>query len=251
MAAILACGPGPPPEKGLERGAALPIPYDLRAEASNGRATLFWSVDRDDGVPISGYNIYFSEISVSADTLAWVPAPDRPYNGVPYPGDTDGDISLESFDMEGLTDGSTYAVVVRTVGPDGRLSAPSNMGVFTPLGRGAFVISADHLAENGGFNFGSGAMVTARDPRCDIYLYATERAIGLSSPSRLGAGLRKTRFFPNGENDDSMETIAIAEGDAMALKTRDGLVEIRIIEILGRYPDVSAKIEYVFRPVSR
>ena len=244
----LACGPKPSPTPKPAPATGLPAPFDLQAKAADGRAMLTWSVNRNDRVPISGYNIYLSEISRIGDTLAWKSAPHEPYNDFPYPGDTDGNINSESFPIEDLKDGHSYMALVRTLGPGGALSEPSNIVIFRPLGEGEFMIGVDHQAENGGFNFERGISVPGQDPRSDIYIYATRDRVGLSSPSRLGAGLRKTEFLAISENVAPLETIPITQGDIITLKTRRGLATLEIEEILGSYPKISAGISYKFQP---
>ena len=248
MTAHLACGPKPPRKPKLTPASGLPAPHNLRAEDANGRAGLFWSVDRKDGILISGYNIYLSEAAGAGDTLTWNNAPQKPHNDFPYPGDTDGNINTESYPIAGLRDGRSYTALVRTLGPGGALSEPSNMVIFESIGEGEFVIGNDHQAENGGFNFERGISIPGADPQSDIYLYATRDKVGLSSPSRLGAGLRKTEFLAGGASIAPLETVAIARGDIFTLRAHRGLATIKVEEIQGSYPRIKARISYRFRP---
>ena len=214
----------------------------------NGTCTLSWSINRTANSLISGYFIYLQEINAENDTLEWRENLLTPYNDVPYPGDTDGDNSKESFQLSRLTNGVKHFALIRTVGVDGRQSAPSNVVMFTPLGKGEFTLSANHLSSAGGFNFENGMAVPARDPRNDIYLYATETRIGLSSPNRLAAGLRRTRISLVGDGLSDGETVVIHKGMRLKLRTKFGRAEISIEEIIGRYPDISARISYIYYP---
>jgi len=172
-----------------------------------------------------------------------------PHNRDPYPGDTDGDPSRESYEIADLENGRTYFVLVRTVGPGGAESGPSNEVQFVPISRGTFLISSDHSADNGGFAFDSGLSVSARDVRCDIYLYAKEDEIGLSSPSRLAAGLRQTWFGKPGiVYFKEMDTIRIQQGDRITTSNKYGSSELFIKEINRSGSLVEATIEYVFYP---
>ncbi len=248
ISALIACAPKPKPEVVPPvLIAELPVPRDLRAEAENGRAILDWSVDRQDGVLISGYNVYLAD-SEGMDNAAWADTPGTPYNGFPYPGDTDGDPSRESMPLPDLVNGQRYLAMVRTVGPDGRLSASSNVVSFMPLARGEFVISSNQASSDGGFNFEQSVRLPGRDPKNDLYLYSTETKIGLSSPNRLVPGLRKTRFGPSGNGSVSEETIRISKGESFSVKTRTGRAEIRIVEIMGKYPEISARISFTYYP---
>ncbi len=244
----IACGPKPPPAPTPAPVPGLPVPYGLRAEAANGRATLLWSVDREEATPISGYNIYLSELPLNGDTTAWKAAALKPRDDFPYPGDTDGDINSESYPVDGLLDGRSYAAMVRAMGPGGSEGAPSNVVVFEPLAEGEFVIGANHEASDGGFNFEEGVSVPGRDPRSDLYLFATRDRVGISSPSRLGAGLRKTTLLPRGEKAPSLESIQIVVGSVIDLRTRKGSGVITVEEMIGAFPDIKARIGYEFRP---
>lgn len=246
--ALLLIGCAPRPGGGPELQSRLPRPYDLHAEAANGKATLYWSIDRPTKALISGYNIYVQESGSGIDSSTWKARLPGPYNKTPYPGDIDGDISKESISIASLVDGQTYLALIRTLGPDGKESAPSNVVSLTPLGKGEFQISSDHSAPDGGFNFESRSQVPGRDPRSDIYLYVTEKKIGLSSPSRLSAGFRRTLISTPGDGNSGVETIEIAEGMKLNLEMKRGQADISIEEILGEYPSVSARIKYVFYP---
>jgi len=243
---LFGCAPKPPKPIVVPEVKMLPVPYELRAEADSHRAILFWSIDRSQTPVISGYNIYLRD--VSRDSSAWLSNPGTPYNQTPFPGDTDGDINHESLPLYNLTNGKMYFAIVRTVGPDGRESESSNPVSFQPLVHGEFILSTNYLVSDGGFNFESGISVPGRDPRNDLYLYATEEKIGLSSPYRLGGGFRKSKFSALGNSSSSDETIRISRGDKLAIKTRYGRAEIMIEDIFGKYPGVTVKMRYIFYP---
>jgi hypothetical protein len=243
---LFGCAPKPPKPIVVPEVKELPVPYDLKAESDSHRAILSWSIERSQAPVISGYNIYLG--NNSKDSSAWISNPGSPYNQAPYPGDTDGDINHESIPLENLTNGKIYFVIIKTVGPDGAESNPSNMAVFQPLAQGEFILSTNYLVSDGGFNFESGKSVPGRDPRNDLYLYSTANNIGLSSPYRLGAGFRKSKFSALGNGSSSDETIRISRGDKLAIKTRYGQAEITIEDILENQPVVSVKVRYIFYP---
>ncbi len=225
----------------------LPAPFNLSAAADSRKATIYWSVDRAKASIISGYNIYLASETAVRDTALWERNPGRPYNDSPYPGDTDSDISRESMPLDNLVNGLKYYVIVRLVSSDGKESESSNLAAFTPLASGEFIISSNHDAPNGGFNFENEESVPGRDPRSDIYLYANEKRTGLSSPSRLGAGLRKTEFIGSQENA-AVETIVMGAGQRLEIRTKSGTAHIRVEELIGKYPAISARISYTFHP---
>jgi hypothetical protein len=239
----LHCLPGP------KESSLLPSPYDLRVETVSSGANIFWSANRSEGQIISGYNIYLSEESLKPMFPDWRKSHPEPYNHAPYPGDTDGDITAESFEITGLENGRKYYVSVRTVGTNGTESKPSNEMAFTPMARGEFVISSFHTRDDGGFNFDREISVPARDPRCDIYLYSKGDDVGLSSPHRLGAGLRKTGFVRYADKSgEVLETIKIDRGDRLTVLTRNGRADLTVKRIDRRAEPVTAVMEYVFYP---
>lgn len=240
QALVYSCGPKP------REGADLPIPRDVTVDVWNEKAIIYWSIDRSEDRPISGYNIYLSEKPLEKHFSKWEKNRPEPYNHAPYPGDTDGDKTRESFEITNLENGKTYYISVRTIGLAGAESGISKEVEFVPLARGKFTISSNHSSENGGFSFDRDISVPARDPRCDIYLYAKRDVVGLSSPGRLSAGLRKTAFTKQNEKD--VETIMIKKGDSLTVKTRYGRAEIAIKNIDRAGLEAAAVIEYIFYP---
>ena len=246
---MVGCGPKPPEMTNLPVSTtALPVPYEISVDAQNERAVIYWAIDRAPGKPISGYNIYLSETPLYELFPNWGESRPEPYNHAPYPGDTDGDISRESFEIPNLENGKTFYVSVRTAGLAGAESDPSEEVKFVPLAKGEFLIADNHLSDYGGFSFDENISVPARDPRCDLYLYAKKDVVGLSSPSRLSAGLRKTGF--TARNGKDSETLKIKTGDKLSVKTVNGRAEITIKKIGHVGTEVAADIEYIFYPDS-
>ena len=218
----------------------------MKVEAGNKKATIYWSIERASSQPISGYNIYLTDSGDLTDTLAWKENPNAPYNPVPYPGDTKGDIYHQSFPLENLVNGMDYYVLVRTIGIGGAMSKSSNVVGFMPLARGYFIITPEHSRENGGFSFDNEKSVSAYDPSCDIYLYATENKIGLSSPNRLTPGMRKSSFSKSVISSLLDDTIIISKGDTFTVLAKNGSAYLKVESIEGRYPDISVRITYVY-----
>lgn len=240
---MISCAPGP---RGVGK---LPPPRDLKAVTVSHGAVVHWSVNRGKSSDIYGYNIYLSEKSLKSEFARWGKDHPRPHNYTPYPGDTDGDQTKESYEIKNLINGRSYFVSVRTVGRDGIESKPSNEIQFTPLARGTFVISSNHSSDNGGFGFDSELSMPARNPRCDIYLYAKGDEVGLSSPSRLGAGLRRTYFnIPGIINIREMDSIRIKKGDRINATGKYGTAELLIRKIGRHNLTATATIDYVFYP---
>ena len=206
-------------------------------------------MNRKEGQVISGYNIYLSDKPLKPIFADWDKSHPQPYNHTPYPGDTDGNTTAESFEITGLENGKEYYVSVRTVGTDGSESKSSDEVVFTPMAKGQFLISSSHSGQNGGFNFDDEISVPARDRRCDIYLYSKADVVGLSSPDRLGAGLRKTGFIRYADKSgEILETIKIDRGDRLTVLTRNGRADLTVKRIDRDAEPVTVLIQYVFYP---
>jgi len=236
------CGPKP-------KSGGVPRPHDLRIETSSHGATAYWLVDRGKSSMVFGYNIYLTEKSLGSEFADWGRNHPKPYNYTPYPGDTDGDRTKESFEFTNLENGKRYYVSVRTVGPGDSESGPSNEVSFVPLAHGTFELSSDHSAETGGFSFDMEKSMPARNPECDIYLYAKGDEVGLSSPSRLSGGLRKTWFGKPGINFfKEMDTIKIKKGDIITTSSKYGRSEMTIKKIRHSDGVTIASISYVFYP---
>jgi hypothetical protein len=246
---IFNCGPKPkvttPPSPGL---APLPTPYNLKAEAGNRMATLFWSIDRSKDQAIAGYNIYLVDKISSADTATWTAKPGALYNHAPYPGDTKGDLNHQSFILDNLVNGRKYYALVRTVGIDLTESKQSPVANFIPFASGLFILIDDHSSRNGGFNLDEGMNVSAYDTLCDLYLYSTKTKTGLSSPNRLTPGMRRTKFAREQSDNFIDETIIISERQKITVKTKNGIGQLFIQQIKGGYPNISVWGSYSFYP---
>jgi hypothetical protein len=240
--ASISCIPGP------RESGRVPSPYDLKVDTMSRGAIIYWSVNRREGQLISGYNVYLSRKPPESNYPGWHKSHAELHNSTPYPGDTDGDITRESFEITGLENGRTYFVTVRTVAPDGSESKQSNMVEFRPLARGEFIISDNHLGDNGGFSFDHEISIPARDRRCDLYLYSRDDVLGLSSPSRLGAGLRKTIFAASSDPGNADETIRIREGSKIVVNAKHGLAELTVRKIKYLESEITVVIEYIFFP---
>jgi hypothetical protein len=236
ISAILFSGCGPKPA-----GIKYNIPYDVQVTTQNKSAILKWRVDRRTDIPIGGYNIYLAESAESGGEL---------YNSAPYPGDTDGDIGNESIELNDLDNGKKYYVSIRTVFSDGSLSEPSPGAAFIPLDKGTIEISTNHTTEKSGYSFAKHKYTAARDFDNDIYIYATDSRIGISSPSRLHVSLRETLIKIADDTGGSFEpTQKLVEGRAYILKTAaGGKAKLTLKSITGSPPNVKAIFDYIYYP---
>jgi hypothetical protein len=189
---LVTCGPKPkvvvtPPVVDTTPKSTV-TPTDLSVDVSSGKLTAAWK-KQGTGL-IGGYNIYISQTPLDGH----YPDSVKPFNTSPYPGDTNPEDSLETFNAEGLTDGVKYFVSVRVLYPDGTSSAPSNEVVAICGFRGEIELAVRFSGENDGFCFGAGKAVRADDPANDLYLFTKDKTDYLASPSRLGGFLRESRM---------------------------------------------------------
>lgn len=220
----------------------LNLPYEIKIETRSGGGVLYWRVNRQSDSPISGYNIYIAE---SADSEA------RLYNKTPYPGNTDGDINRESIELGSLENGRRYYAYIRTVLPEGKLSQPSARIEFIPLSKGRLEISQNHTTRQSGYCFVKERYTQARDFNNDFYIYATADRVGISSPSRLHSGLRKTLInkIDGSAKDSFRETQPLVKGQTYILKTADGgTVRLEVVKVVGRSPSLKAILDFVYYP---
>jgi len=253
---LLSCARRIPPEEALRVHRAPPRVYDLRIINGDGMATIVWSSEKEPGQPMLGYNIYISKKSNPGSKDV------EPFNTTPYPGDTDGDISVETFEALPLENGVEYFVSVRSVGLDGTESEPTGVVSFVPRKEGTFVLKQNFQANESGFNFREGVNVPARSEGNDIYFYSKSGENGLGSPKRLGGLLRKSLFMDLGaktdfdklnsfrtENFSGREKLVIHSGHVYIVKTQKNCFgKLKVESIRGRQGQKEVVIRYCFQP---
>jgi hypothetical protein len=232
---FLACGPKPTVK------AVDDAPYNLKAVANNGTATLYWQTNRRENTPISGYNIYLAESAGTEGEL---------YNSSPFPGDTDGDITRESYELPRLNNGIRYYAYVRTVRKDGSLSNPSPEVSFMPLQSGRLEISTNYTRDSSGYSFAKEKYTVARDFDNDFYIYINTDKAGISSPYRLHSSLRKTLIkFESDKNSAFEQTKPLIKGKTYILKTSDsGQVRMILLKLSHDNSNQSATFDYTYYP---
>lgn len=253
---LLSCAKRIPPEETLRIRRAPPRVYDLKVINGDGMATILWNSEKRAGQPILGYNIYISRKANPDLTEV------QPFNTAPYPGDTDGDISLETFEAVHLENGVEYFVFVRSVGLDGTESEPTGVLSFVPRKEGTFVLKQNFQANESGFDFGNGVSIAARSEGNDIYFYSKPGENGLGSPKRLGGLLRKSLFMDLGakidfdkmdlidiKNFSGREKLVIHSGHVYIVKTQGNCFgKLKVESIRGRQGQKEVVIRYCFQP---
>ncbi|MCP4582022.1 MAG: fibronectin type III domain-containing protein [candidate division Zixibacteria bacterium] len=231
---FIACGPKP--AKKIQPN----TPFNLKATAGDRSGTLDWQMNRDKSTPISGYNIYLAK---SADTEGEL------VNSGPFPGDTDGDITRETYELSRLENGERYYAYVRTVMIDGSLSDVSGRVSFIPLLRGKLEISTNHATSESGYSFAKEKYTPARDFDNDFYIYATREKAGISSPSRLHSSLRESLIdFRLDKASKFEQTKPLTKGKTYIIKTADGgSAHLTLLKFSGG-PGSVAIFDYIYYP---
>lgn len=223
----------------------MPKVRDLRVQPDDESLTLVWKVDRLSNQVFSGYNVYLSERPIlgtpeEQQLLEHV----RPVNLLPYPGDTDPDLTQETFTARGLENGVRYYCFIRALGSDGRPGRPTNEVMAICRCGGEAILQPIFSGNYDGFDFSVGHHVNTDAIDCDIALYHKTGVDHLMAPSRIDPLLNETRLWDLGEHDFDEITEANLTGDGQielepkrghvyAYRTADGhygKLRIRLVE---------------------
>ena len=221
MLGCTAAGPGP----GVP---ALPLPAvsNLRVVPQDESLLLAWDVARPDHAVFSGYNIYLSERPVletpdEQELLQRI----RPVNRLPYPGDTDPDLSHETYSAEGLDNGVRYYCFVRAVSTDGRLGRPTNEVMAICRRGGEAKLQKLFSGAFDGFDFSSGRYVNSDAIDCDVAFYHKDGVDHLVAPYRIDPLLNETRFWDLGaQSFDGVAAPALKGDGSVEVEPRTGHV---------------------------
>lgn len=182
------CGPKPGVEVKETPSSYVPEVFGLRILASNGLARMQWKTDRDKGETFGGYDVYMVPAdNVSSQRL-------EPINAIRYPGDTDGNPRVESFETDEIRPGEVYKGWVVAYSGNGENRSASDTIEFCPVTEGEFTISLLYSRTEGGFDLSAGRYAPARSPDSDIMFYGRGTVPRISAPASLDESFNKTRF---------------------------------------------------------
>jgi Fibronectin type III domain len=264
--AALSCAPAQknaPPQELTPRIIERCKPGKLAVDStSNKYVRIAW----DPGCPpiriLQGFNIYAypHPLGLTDPNLA-LPESIKPLNPEVYPGDTEGNLNRETYELKNLDIGVKYYVHVRAVYDDGTLSTPTNEIEIICYPQGIIELNRAHSGEKDGFSFekfdyyGTDALIN------DIYYYNKDGKDYLCSAARISAVNKKTRLFSvqGGESLRNMidmepsgvssERLEIREGDNCLIKTEAGYsIAARIMRFEGESEIRRVIIEYLCRP---
>jgi hypothetical protein len=166
-----------------------PLVYDVTVEPADGALTVHWRAERTPGQAFAGYHVYITPEGSQAAV---------PFNQAPYPGDTDGDPTRESFEARPLENGVRYLCSVASLYTDGTTGTASSPipAVCRPGGR--VKLQPLFSGDFDGLDFSTGAYVTSDDSECHIVFLSKGSADSLLAPSRIDPLNNETRFWDLG-----------------------------------------------------
>lgn len=262
MALIVSCGPkqvAPTVVQPETKPAVIHAsPRNLVAIADDQKMRVEWQVSGSE--ILSGYNVYL-ETSASSVKKGDI----KPFNPDVYPGDTNPDDSVVSFEAERIPNGIKYYVWVRLVRPDGSMSEPSNIDTVICGPRGDVTLGARFQSQEDGYSFAHSQAVRADGADNDVYMYSKDGVVFLASPSRMNSYLHSTRFkalpFTGSlksvrsqamtlSSIPSEDKIPVVPGQWIWGTTSDGnYVLIEILSVQGKDKDQSVRFRYSYCPL--
>jgi len=261
MTVLLAgCGQ---PGKGPRMAVSECAPNNLTVQSNDSQLYLKWDTDCADNVVLSGYYVYLQK-SPTYDKYhdAVPPKKIKPFNPIPYPGDTDPDNNFETMLIENLDNGVEYYVSVRTVFPDRTVTVSSNEVAVMCRPEGEFTLDFRYAGLNDGFSFKNGQHVRADDSDNDIYFYHKDGFDFIASPSRLNGFIRESKFYSLGKTKNiyqypdldldipPVERIPVMVGESYLVETADGnSAKIRIEDAYGEGQERKLRIKYIYQTI--
>ena len=188
---LLAAGCGP--RKGIGESSRKKVSDGLVVNVDNMTMDISWPTHR--GKLISGYNIYISREPLAQKyRSASLPKTVKPFNRIPFPGDTEPEDGIEHYQAKGLENGVKYYVSVRVVYPDGKLSKPSPERLVVCGPRGEMSLSIRYQSNQDGYSFARDSYVRADAGDNDLMFYSKDGTDYLDSPVKLDGFLRNCRL---------------------------------------------------------
>jgi hypothetical protein len=267
MLIIVQCAPPSMMEKPSEKDKitiSTPCtPSKLTVKPDDRKISLRWETNCAEAVLLSGYYIYILEKPLEQKYFNSPPSFSiRPYNPIPYPGDTDPESRYETMTIEDLDNGKEYFITVRSVYPDGGISGSSNEVAVICRPEGEFKLAFRYAGLNDGFSFSKGKAIRADASANDIYFFQKDGFDFIASPDRLNGFLRKSLFYSLGKTENiyqypkfdldipSAEKLPILAGESYLVKTADGnFAKIRIEAMSGEGKERTLKINYIYQTV--
>ncbi len=235
-------------------------PTNLVVKSNDHTLFLKWNTNCPRETLLSGYYIYLEDKPIYAYHNQLPPRGAKPYNHVPYPGDTDPEDRWETMEVNNLNNGVEYYVSVRALYPDRTVSVSSNEVAAMCRPEGEFELAYRYADLDDGFSFADGISVRADGETNDLYFYNKDGFDFIASPHRLNGFLRKSLFYSLGKTKDiyqypdldldvpPVEKMPVLEGESYLIKTADGnFAKIRLEKISGENKERRMKIKYIYQ----
>ncbi len=252
-------------EAPTEKARATVRPADLVVEPGDGKMTLIWA--KAGAGLMSGYNIYTFSAPISGDAIVSAALDTlKPLNLVPYPGDTNPDDNLESFEADNLENGVKYYAFVRVIYPDRSLSVPSNVATTVCGPRGSIDLAARFQSDHDGYSLLKNRYVRADASDNDILFFTKDGRDYLASPGRLDGFLRKTtltllpveggvaevRQYLRGHQVTTEEDrLQVKTGSWVLLQTIEGYhALLKVLDVTGRGKERHLRATFAVCPLA-
>jgi len=230
-----------------------PLVYELTVEPSDGALTIRWRTERTDGQAFAGYYVYITPEGSPANV---------PFNQSPYPGDTDGDPTRESFEARPLNNGVRYLCSVASLNTDGTIGSATQPvpAICRPGGR--VKLQPLFSGDFDGIDFTSGSYVTSDDSECHIVFLSKQSTDSLLAPSRIDPLNHETRFWDVGRQSSfaavpdielkgtGSTQVPVQAGHTYVYKTPDDHYGKLFVESIGGEDGIrTIYLEYMYQPI--
>ncbi len=177
---LLGC---PPPKDKIAAEQGECSPSNIHVDVNDKMMNISWVNNCKNN--IAGYNIYISESKNSTV---------KPFNDVPFDGDTNPEDGVENFKAEHLKNGKKYYVSVSIVNPDQTESKRTEEILAVCGPREEIELAVRYKAEHDGYSLDLNKYVRADNVANDLYFFSKEGEDYISSPNNLDGFLRVNKF---------------------------------------------------------
>jgi hypothetical protein len=255
-----------PPKKVDLDESRLCKPQDLTIDSiANNYTRIAWNPGCPGIRVMRGFNIYLSPVpQVSKYTGRELPKNIRAFNSEIYPGDSEGKLNRETYEIENIDNATRYYVHVRAVYNDGSLSVPSNEIELLIYQQGTIELDVSYSGNQAGYSFVKDRPCKTDALENDIYYYHKDGIDYICSPSRIGPVNRNNKIYAAGSGNqqpdpdnlnvegNSVDRIAVIPGQNLLIDTEeDYKVGLFIVGFEGAESDRRVVFEYFYKPPVR
>ena len=240
---IISCGPKPQTTQDESKRCN---PHSLTIAST---ASHYVKVAWNPGCPgtriMRGFNVYYSPTPLVGRYPGHdLPKTIKPYNKEPYPGDSEGDMSLETFEFKNIPSAQLFYVHVRVVNSDNSLSLPSNEIEMICYPQGEIGLVESYSGDHSGFSFVTDSYCATDAVENDMYFFGKDGKDYLCSPSRVSSINRANKIYILGPAESigaidpvtpkgvGLEKADLIPGTVYVIETPDGrFAKLRLIKM--------------------